>query len=93
GHTASFFPDADDLPRLLDPSSQRIVLPVHAASAGEPRLTLSMARIIAAGFIALHIEGAEKRSAFEDAMAPGKRKPIRAVIDAAPRTVEAFWAP
>ncbi|TGT13729.1 6-phosphogluconolactonase, partial [Mesorhizobium sp. M8A.F.Ca.ET.213.01.1.1] len=90
GHTASFFPDADDLPRLLDPSSQRIVLPVHAASAGEPRLTLSMARIIAAGFIALHIEGAEKRSAFEDAMAPGKRKPIGAVIDAAPRTVEVF---
>ena len=93
GHTASFFPDADDLARLLDPSSQRIVLPVHAASAGEPRLTLSMARIIGAGFIALHIEGAEKRSTFDDAMAAGKRKPIRAVIDAAPRAVEVFWAP
>ncbi|RUX45011.1 6-phosphogluconolactonase [Mesorhizobium sp. M4A.F.Ca.ET.050.02.1.1] len=93
GHTASFFPDADDLARLLDPSSQRIVLPVHAASAGEPRLTLSMARIIGAGFIALHIEGAEKRSAFDSAMGSGARKPIRAVIEAAPRAVEVFWAP
>jgi 6-phosphogluconolactonase len=93
GHTASFFPDADDLEKLLDPSSDRVVLPVHAASAGEPRLTLPLARIIAAGSIALHIEGAEKRSAFEDAMAPGTRKPIRAVVEAAPRAVEVFWAP
>ncbi|CAN7362210.1 6-phosphogluconolactonase [Mesorhizobium amorphae] len=93
GHTASFFPDADDLATLLDPSSQRIVLPVHATSAGEPRLTLSLARIVAAGFIALHIEGQEKRSAFENAMAPGPQKPIRAVIEAAPRAVEVFWAP
>jgi 6-phosphogluconolactonase len=93
GHTASFFPDADDLPVLLDPSSDRIVLPVHAASAGEPRLTLSLARIIDAGFIALHIEGEDKRSAFDAAVAPGPRKPIRAVLDAAPRPVEVFWAP
>ena len=93
GHTASFFPDADDLPVLLDPSSRRIVLPVHAASAGEPRLTLSLARIIDAGFIALHIEGEDKRAAFEAAMEPGERKPIRAVFDASPKAVEVFWAP
>ena len=93
GHTASFFPDADDLAVLLDPSSERIVLPVHAASAGEPRLTLSLARIIDAGFIALHIEGADKRTAFDGAVAPGPRKPIRAVLDAAPKPVEVFWAP
>ncbi|PDQ19350.1 6-phosphogluconolactonase [Mesorhizobium sanjuanii] len=93
GHTASFFPDADNLPALLDPSSTRIVLPVHAASAGEPRLTLSLARIVAAGFITLHIEGEDKRTAFEGAMGLGARKPIRAVIDAAPKTVEVFWAP
>jgi 6-phosphogluconolactonase len=93
GHTASFFPDADDLARLLDPSSDSIVLPVRATSAGEPRLTLSLARIISAGFIALHIEGEEKRTAFEDAIGPGKQKPIGAVIDAAQRPVEVFWAP
>ena len=52
----------------------RIVLPVHAASAGEPRLTLSLARIIDAGFIALHIEGEDKRTAFDGAMGPGAQK-------------------
>ena len=93
GHTASFFPDADDLAKLLDPSSDRIVLPVHAASAVEPRLTLSLARIVDAGFIALHIEGEDKRTAFDGAVAPGPRKPIRAVLDAAPKPVEVFWAP
>jgi 6-phosphogluconolactonase len=93
GHTASFFPDAENLAELLDPASQRIVLPVHAQSAGEPRLTLSMARIVAAGFIALHIESDDKRTAFDGAMGPGARKPIRRVLEAAPMPVEVFWAP
>ncbi|MER8434637.1 6-phosphogluconolactonase [Mesorhizobium caraganae] len=93
GHTASFFPDANNLSALLDPASQRIVLPVHAPSGGEPRLTLSMARIIAAGFIALHIEGEDKRNAFDNAMGPGAKKPIRKVLEAAPIPVEVFWAP
>jgi len=93
GHTASFFPDAENLPELLDPASERTVLPVHAPSAGEPRLTLSAARIVAARFLALHIEGAEKRATFESATGTGEKKPIRAVIDASPKPVEVFWAP
>jgi 6-phosphogluconolactonase len=93
GHTASFFPDADNLETLLDPNSKRIVLPVHAPSAGEPRLTLSAARIVEAGFIALHIEGAGKRAAFEGAIEPDAKKPIGTVIDIAPEPVAVFWAP
>jgi len=93
GHTASFFPDAENLGDLLDPASSRIVLPVHAASAGEPRLTLPLARIVDAGFIALHIEGEDKRTAFDGAMGPGAKKPIRKVLEAAPTPVEVFWAP
>ena len=93
GHTASFFPDADTLPALLDPAGPHIVLPVEAPGAGEPRLTLSVARLVSAGFIALHIEGAEKRVVFEAAMKDDDRKPVRAVIEASPRPVEVFWAP
>lgn len=93
GHTASFFPDAQGLTGLLDPAAKSTVLPVHAQSAGEPRLTLSMARIVEARFVALHIEGAEKYATFESAMGAGAKKPIRTVIDASPKPIEVFWAP
>jgi 6-phosphogluconolactonase len=93
GHTASFFPDAQGLTGLLDPTAKSTVLPVHATSAGEPRLTLPMARIVEARFVALHIEGAEKYATFESAMAAGDKKPIRKVIDASPKPIEVFWAP
>jgi 6-phosphogluconolactonase len=93
GHTASLFPDAEGLHALLDPASPRIIMPVHAASAGEPRLTLTLAAIVRARFVGLHIEGAEKRRAFEGAMGAGEEKPIRAVIDALADPVEVFWAP
>ena len=93
GHTASFFPDAENLGALLDPASNRIVLPSHAPSAGEARLTLTAARIVEAKFLALHIEGQEKRAAFDEAMGGNDKKPVRAVFDAAPHAPEVFWAP
>ncbi|WP_353642439.1 6-phosphogluconolactonase [Mesorhizobium sp. WSM2239] len=93
GHTASFFPDAGNLGSLLDPSSEAIVAPVHAASGGEPRLTLTLARIVEAGFVALHIEGAEKRRVLEAAFSTEEHLPVRAVPDHAPQPVQVFWAP
>jgi 6-phosphogluconolactonase len=93
GHTASFFPDALELPALLDPENSLALMPVHADSAGEPRLTLSLPRIVAARFLALHIEGDDKRATFDRAIGEGPELPIRAVLDASPRPVEVFWAP
>jgi len=93
GHTASFFPDADNLAALLDPHAQANVLPVHAPSGIEPRLTLTLPRIASAGFIALHIEGAEKRSVLEAALDGEPHLPVRAVFDHAQVPVQIFWAP
>jgi 6-phosphogluconolactonase len=93
GHTASFFPDAGNLESLLDLSAEAIVAPVHTASGGEPRLTLTLARILEAGFVALHIEGAEKRSVLETALGGGAHLPVGAVRDRAPQPVQVFWAP
>ncbi|MBA3447670.1 MAG: 6-phosphogluconolactonase, partial [Pseudaminobacter sp.] len=93
GHTASFFPDADNLDALLDPAADALVLPVHAASGGEPRLTLTLARIVDAGFVALHIEGAEKRRVLEEALAAETPLPVRVVLDQAQRPAQVFWAP
>jgi 6-phosphogluconolactonase len=93
GHTASFFPDAGNLESLLDLSAEAIVAPVHAASGGEPRLTLTLARIVEAGFVSLHIEGAEKRRVLEAALEAEAHLPVRAVLDRAPQPVQVFWAP
>ncbi|MGN6770842.1 MAG: 6-phosphogluconolactonase [Rhizobiaceae bacterium] len=93
GHTASFFPDDPDLARPLDLSGKRIVLPIHAASAGEPRLTFSLPKLVEARHLALHIEGADKKQMLEKALGDGPRLPIRAVFDAAKKPVEIYWAP
>jgi 6-phosphogluconolactonase len=93
GHTASFFPDADDLETLLAPSNPALVMSVHAKTAGEPRLTLPLARLIEAPFIALHIEGAEKKRVLDAALDPSSALPISAVFRAAQTPVQIFWAP
>src|SRR5690606_3683103 len=67
-HTASFFPDAGNIEDLLSKDGEAAVLPVHAASAGEPRLTLSMRLLAGARFIALHIEGDDKKEVLQDAL-------------------------
>ncbi|MGB3386991.1 MAG: 6-phosphogluconolactonase [Pseudaminobacter sp.] len=93
GHTASFFPDADTLSTLLDPASKANVLPVHTQSGIEPRLTLTLARIVEAGFVALHIEGREKRAVLEAALGAQAHLPVRAVFDHARTPIEIYWAP
>ncbi|WP_395448086.1 6-phosphogluconolactonase [Aminobacter sp. UC22_36] len=93
GHTASFFPDAQGLSALLDPASNRIVMPVHSGTAGEPRLTLTLPVLVGAGLVVVHIEGAEKRNVIEAALAADKALPICTVLDRAPRAAEIYWAP
>ncbi len=93
GHTTSFFPDAQGLNWLLDPTSPRIVMPVHSESANEPRLTLTLPALVGAGLVVVHIEGAKKRSVIEAALSAEKALPIRTVIDLAPRPAEIYWAP
>lgn len=95
GHTASFFPDADGLETLLDPDGESLVLPVHAKSAGEPRLTLSLPAIANARMLVVHIEGEAKRHAFEAAFGDEARppKPIRTVLESSLARASIFWAP
>lgn len=93
GHTASFFPDAANLPDLLDPQSPDILKMVSAPSAGETRITLALPPIVSARSIVLHIEGASKREVLEVALAGRSAPPVRAVFDHAGTPVEIFWAP
>jgi 6-phosphogluconolactonase len=92
GHTASFFPDATTLPELLSVENKSLVSAVHTVEGLEPRITLTMPPIIGAGFLALHIEGDEKRKVLASVL-NGEKLPIGAVIANAERPVEVFWAP
>lgn len=91
GHTASFFPDAANLGALLDPDATGAVEPVHATSAGEPRLTLTLARLMGARFLALHIEGEEKRGVLNKALEPGSRLPVGAAFHNASKALPVYW--
>lgn len=92
GHTASFFPDVANLDALLDPHQPRRVVAAHAPSAGEPRLTLTLPVLTGARFLALHIEGQEKKAVLEAALAPDGDKPVSAIFQNATRSVPVYWA-
>lgn len=94
GHTASFFPGGDRLSDAISPDQKALVLPMQAEGAGEPRLTLTLPVIVGARFVALHIEGAEKKAVLEKALGDGATTdmPIRAVLRHVPIELEIFWA-
>jgi 6-phosphogluconolactonase len=95
GHTASFFPGGDHLADALDLRQPALVLPMHAETAGETRLTMTLPAILAAKHLALHIEGEDKRAVLDKALADGARAvdmPIRAVFENAAGPVEVYWA-
>jgi 6-phosphogluconolactonase len=95
GHTASFFPHGNNLDRALDPTGLQGVLTMQAAGAGEERLTFSFSSLSDARFLALHIEGQEKKSVLEKAEAGSDEAemPIRAMLNRAATPVDIYWAP
>ena len=94
GHTASFFPGGDHLAEALDPDNPALLSAMNAPGAGEPRITFTLAPILASGLIALHIEGEEKKAVLGQALAdgPAEDMPVRAVLRSG-RPVKVFWAP
>jgi len=94
GHTASFFPGGDHLAEALDTDNPALLSAMNAPGAGEPRITFTLAPILASGLIALHIEGEEKNAVLEQALAdsPVEDMPVRAVLRSG-RPVTVFWAP
>lgn len=94
GHTASFFPAGSTLAEVTDPQCRQSVMAIEAPGAGEPRLTLTLPRIVEAGLIVLHIEGNEKRDVLSRALEPGAEAeiPVRAVLRHAKTPIEIYWA-
>jgi 6-phosphogluconolactonase len=95
GHIASWFPGGDRLTQALDPDTATSVLPMRAADAGEPRITLTLPVLAAARHLYLQIEGADKQDVFgrivrgEGAMAAS---PLRALMQYAATPLEVYWS-
>ena len=93
GHTASFFPGGDTLDLALSDPGPALAL--SAAGAGEPRVTLTLPRLLKTRALYVHIEGAEKVRTLEKALGEGPvaDMPIRAVLRQTETPVTIYWCP
>lgn len=94
GHTASWFPDAAGLAEAMDPGARKLVAPIVAPDAPEPRLTLTGRVLLRANAIALEIQGAGKLATFSRALEAGPEHamPIRAVLRGAADRLTVFMS-
>ena len=68
GHTASFFPGAANLLALLDRSQSEKIMHTHSVPDQEPRLTWSLAALLEARYLVLHICGNDKWQVLQTAL-------------------------
>lgn len=82
GHTASFFPDADNIADLVDANNPNNLLSCNSPSSQVERITWSLPMLLDTSVLALHITGQNKRQVFETATKGGAMTglPIRSVI-------------
>ncbi len=95
GHTASFFPAADNLADALDPHSDALCLALRPPAAPHDRMTLSLAALLRSRQLYLHISGERKWQVLEAALAGEDiyQYPIRSVFYREDSPLEVFYAP
>ena len=93
GHTASFFPGGDTLHKALTASGPALAL--AAPGAGEPRVTLTLPKLLHTDALYIHIEGDEKVGVLDKALGNGpvEDMPVRAVLRQTQKPVSVFWCP
>lgn len=93
GHTASFFPGADQLDEALENDGP--ALAINAPGAGEPRVTLTLPYLCASKNLYLHIEGETKRAVLERALGNGaiNELPVRAILRQEKVPVNIYYCP
>ncbi len=93
GHTASFFPSAEGLDEALH-SSERVCCGIRPPSAAHARMTLSLATLLSARQLFLHIIGPNKKAILDVALTPGPVAglPVRAVLHQSSVALEIYYA-
>lgn len=91
GHTASWFPQAANLHRLLDSRGAELVAATEPVTAPHARMTLTLPAVLASGEIIVHITGEQKKAVLGEAIARGY--PIAAILQQTHTPVSIWWAP
>ena len=95
GHTASFFPDADNIETLLDPEAKDILAHCHSPASREPRICWSLSSLLASRWLALHLSGTEKFRVLQQAWTAQDRSalPVRAIVHQQLVPLQVFFTP
>lgn len=91
GHTASWFPQAANLPRLLDSEGTELVAATEPVTAPHSRMTLTLPAVLGSREIIIHITGDDKKAVLGDAIARGY--PVAAILQQRTTPVTIWWAP
>lgn len=91
GHTASWFPRANNLSQLLDAAGTDELAATDPVTAPQPRVTLTFPAVLNAHSVIIHIAGDDKKAVLEGAVAAGV--PIAAVLEQTKTPVSIWWAP
>ncbi len=95
GHTASWFPQSEQLDAVTDPNQSASIMAAFDPSQAEARLTMTQPFIRKAGAVVLHIEGQEKNLVVERALSDGPvaALPVRAILTKTQQPIQIYWAP
>lgn len=91
GHTASWFPRADNLQQLINSKGTTQLELTHPVTAPHQRITLTLPTVLESSEIIIHIVGAEKRAIVENAI--HEQYPIAPVLQQTKTPVTIWWAP
>ncbi|MFA5495777.1 MAG: 6-phosphogluconolactonase [Porticoccaceae bacterium] len=95
GHTASWFPGAENLCRAVDPDGDTALVAVVPPAAPYSRMTLTLPAVLDSRLLVLQIVGETAMHLLERAVSPGPvaELPVRAVLRQEAVPVEVYWAP
>lgn len=94
GHTASFFPDADNISQLVSLDCEEALHSCISASSSVERITWSLPYLLGADFLALFFTGEDKQSVYQQALTgtDATQLPVRSVIHQSKTTLRVYYA-
>ena len=93
-HTASFFPDAENIEQLVDPGSSEYLLSCTSPSSQVDRVTWTLPMLLKSEYLALHLTGETKRKVFDTALKDTNaiEMPIRSFLFQSTNKLQVYYA-